>query len=187
MNSDNELVLATLKDKNEFRHIVKRYHDPLLRYVFRLGCPDGEDAEDILQDVFIKVYINLNDYDSTMKFSSWIYRITHNETMSYFRKKKIRPQTMESEEDLLLFELIPDEHNLEHESDKKRLSEVIKEILNNLDEKYRDVIILKYLEERSYEEISDILKKPTGTIATLLNRAKKQLEAELKKQNIHTI
>jgi len=187
IQSDEELVQATLGDKNNYRHIVRRYHDPLLRYVLRLGCKNEEDSEDILQEVFIKTYLNLNDFDPEMKFSSWIYRIAHNETMSHFRKMKIRPQPIEKEEDLLLFELIPDEYDMEKESDKKRITEIIQQALKAIDKKYRDVIVLKYLEERSYEEISDILQKPTGTIATLLNRAKQRLQVEFKKQNIHQI
>lgn len=185
IQSDEELVRATLGDKNNYRHIVERYHDPLLRYVLRLGCKNQEDGEDILQEVFIKTYMNLNEFDPDMKFSSWIYRIAHNETISHFRKMKMQPQPIESEEGLLLFELIPDKYNMEEESDKKRLTNAIQQALKKIDKKYRDVIVLKYLEERSYEEISDILQKPTGTIATLLNRAKQRLQEELKKQNMH--
>ena len=80
--TDQELVSDTLSDKHAFSAIVKKYEEPMRRYIKRLGCKDENEVDDVLQEIFIKVFINLNDYDPSLQFSSWIYRIAHNETIS---------------------------------------------------------------------------------------------------------
>jgi RNA polymerase sigma-70 factor, ECF subfamily len=140
---------------------------------------DG-DAEDILQEVFIKTYENLNDFDQDLKFSSWIYRITYNHSISYYRKNKAKMQTLSLEDNEILLEKLRSEFNLTESVDQKMLKEKVKELLSQLDKKYRDVLILKYLEDKDYTEISNILRKPMGTIATLLNRAKDKFREILK-------
>ena len=186
IKSDQELVIATLNDRHSFALIVERYQAPLKRYIIRLGCAYEYDVEDVLQEVFLKCYIHLNDYDPNLKFSSWLYRIAHNETMSLFRKKRVRPVTVTREEDLKLFDNIPEETDflgsLIKESDAKNLHNA----LGSINEKYRTVIVLRFFEEKSYTEISDILQIPEGTVATYLNRGKKELNEILsvKRTNI---
>ncbi len=182
--SDNEVVKLTLDNQEIYGEVVRRYHDKLLRYIKSLGCHNADDAEDILQEVFIKAYRNLNDYDISLKLSSWLYRIAHNQTVSFFRKASIRPQPLAKEEDLLLFDSLRADINLSADLDQQYLVDNLEAVLKKLDEKYRQVLILKYLEEKSYEEISDILQKPLGTVATLLNRAKAKLKKELKQGKI---
>lgn len=177
--SDNEVVKLTLDNQELYGEIVRRYHDKLLRYIKSLGCRNSDDAEDVLQEVFIKAYRNLNDYDLSLKLSSWLYRIAHNQTVSFFRKVNVRPQPLAREEDLILLESIQADINLSADLDREYLTDGLAKVLGKLDEKYRRVLVLKYLEEKSYEEISDILQKPLGTVATLLNRAKLRLKKEL--------
>ena len=186
IKSDQELVAATLNDRHSFALIVERYQAPLKRYIIRLGCADRCDVEDVLQEVFLKCYVHLNDYDSSLKFSSWLYRITHNETMSLFRKKRVRPVTMTTEEDLKLFDNIPEKtdflNDLIRESDAKNLHSA----LVSINEKYRTVIVLRFFEEKSYTEISDILQIPEGTVATYINRGKKELNEILSPKRTNT-
>src|SRR3989344_9578300 len=101
-----------------------------------------------------------------------------------FRKLKSRPQTIAFESDPDFLENICSDFNLEKEIDLITDKQLITDILNSLDYKYKEILELKFLEEKDYREISDILKKPLGTIATLINRAKKQFKKELIKQNI---
>lgn len=182
--SDNEVVKLTLDNQEMYAELVRRYHDKLLRYIKSLGCRNADDAEDVLQEVFIKVYRNLNDYDVSLKLSSWLYRIAHNQTVSFFRKVNVRPQPLAKAEDLVLLEFIQADINLSADLDQQYLSDNLEGVLNKLDEKYRRVLVLKYLEEKSYEEISDILQKPLGTVATLLNRAKTKLKKEIAQSKI---
>lgn len=183
--SDNEVVKLTLDNQEIYAELVRRYHDKLLRYIKSLGCRNADDAEDVLQEVFIKAYRNLNDYDTSLKLSSWLYRIAHNQTISFFRKVNVRPQPLAKEEDLILLDFIQADIDLSVDLDQKYLADNLEGILNKLDEKYRRVLVLKYLEAKSYEEISDILQKPLGTVATLLNRAKTKFKKELDNSKIN--
>jgi RNA polymerase sigma-70 factor (ECF subfamily) len=137
-----------------------------------------EDAEDILQDVFIKTYYNLNEFDDELKFSSWIYRIAHNQTVSEIRKKVSRPSIPLEKEDIDRFE---DAFDITKEIDNSFDREIIDKAISQLDEKYREVLILRYLDEKDYVEISDILKKPVSTVGNLIARGKILFEKEYKK------
>lgn len=182
--SDEELVKLTLENQGYFLYLIKRYETKLLSYILRISGVSHEEAEDILQNVFIKVYQNLNEFDKSLKFSSWIYRITHNEVISNYRKNKVRPQSVEVELDNKILDKLISDLDIEREIDKQYLRRNISEVLIAMDKKYREVLILKFLEEKDYKEISDIIKKPMGTVATFINRAKKQFKQELNKQNI---
>lgn len=176
---DQELVKAALQDPERYRFIVERYAPPLLRYIRRLTDCSTEDAEDILQDVFLKMYRNLNDFDPGLKFSSWAYRIAHNEVISAHRKRLARPQTNALPEDS--DDWLPDHARVELDIgiDRDLDSSAVRIALNQLEPKYRDPIVLAYFEGKSYAEISDILKKPPGTVATLINRGKERLRSFL--------
>src|SRR3989339_1384271 len=93
--TDEELVSLSLQNQDNYLFLIRRYQDKLLRYIQRISNVSLEDAEDILQEVFIKVYYKLNDFDPDLKFSSWIYRITHNQVISHYRKTQARPKTVE--------------------------------------------------------------------------------------------
>jgi RNA polymerase sigma-70 factor, ECF subfamily len=181
---DTELVKLSLENSDYFLCVVKKYEAPLMRYIRRITNVNFEDAEDLLQEIFIKVYTNLNGFDTNLKFSSWIYRIAHNEVISNFRKLKIRPKKINSEINGEMLEKIKSDLNIEKELDQEILKNKLNQVINHLDIKYKEVIILKYLENKSYEEISDIIKKPTNTVGTLINRAKKQLNNIIKNNNI---
>ncbi|PIR06485.1 MAG: hypothetical protein COV55_03005 [Candidatus Komeilibacteria bacterium CG11_big_fil_rev_8_21_14_0_20_36_20] len=181
--TDEELVEFALQKSDNFLYLMKRYETRLLRYIQRISNFSPEDAEDILQEVFLKVYQNLNNFDSGLKFSSWIYRITHNQVISTFRKSKARPEEITFEVGPIL-EKISNDFDIDKKIDSQYLKKNIAELLNALDDKYKEVLILKYLEGKDYKEISDILKKPVGTVSTLLNRAKKQFREKIQTKNI---
>ena len=182
--NDKELVQLSLQNQDYFLCLMKKYEAPLTRYIRRISNLDQETIQDVLQEVFIKVYQNLNDFEQSLKFSSWIYRITHNQLMSHYRKVKARPQTIILEDDSKILDNLISNIDIEKEINNQLNREIILQTLNNLDFKYREVLILRFLEDKSYEEISDILKKPTGTVGTLINRAKKEFKKLLGKQKI---
>jgi len=181
--TDEQIVTLTLKNQDYYLCLMKRYEAKLLNYILKISNISKEDGEDILQEVFIKSYQNLNDFDLNFKFSNWIYSIAHNATISAFRKKKVRPQTV-SWEDKDLNNILESTLDVENTSLQKLTYKQILKIINRLPLKYKDVLILKFMEGKDYREISDILHKPMGTIATLINRAKKSLKQELKKEDI---
>lgn len=183
--TDEELVKLTLKDEEFYLCIVRRYEDKLARYIRRITNINNEETEDILQEIFIKVYRNLNDFDQNLKFSSWIYRIARNMTIDHYRRRETRPRIMEIEENEIFLSLIEDKSHFLDEIDHKLLSHSINKVLNQLKDKYREVLILRFLEEKSYEEISDILRVPIGTVGTLINRGKKEFITTTKNMKIN--
>lgn len=181
--TDEQLVALTLKDENFYAILVERYEEKLSRYILRISGGSKEDVEDTLQDVFISAYKNLNDFDPDLKFSSWIYRIAHNKVISHFRKITARPKTVTYEGDGQLLNILASDLDIARDLERKYTGEEVRNILEELDEKYKEVLVLKFLEEKDYKEISDILEKPMGTVATLINRAKKQFkEKSLKRE-----
>lgn len=183
--TDTEIVAQTLQDKQFFGEIVDRYEAKLARYIARLGVRNPEDQLDVLQEIFLKVYKNLNGFDQSLQFSSWIYRIAHNEAISWYRKKNVRPEghMIADSEELLGF-LSAKEDTPDVDFDKAVNAQQVNEALQKIEDKYRQVLILRFFEHKEYEEISDILKIPIGSVGTLLHRGKKQLFSELNKQAI---
>ncbi len=161
-----------------FGFLMERYNEKLTFFIRRISFFQKEDIEDILQEVFIKVYKNLNEYDDSLKFSSWIYRITRNQTIDNIRKKSRHNQNLSLEEhDFEKF--LKSSVNLEKKYAEKETMEKTREAIMTLPLKYREVMVLKFLEEKNYDEMIDILKKPKGTIATLISRGKTLLQENL--------
>jgi len=175
--TDQKLVKLALANKQEFLALMQKYEKPLFYYIKRISGFSKEDAEDVLQDTFINIYKNLNAYDDNLKFSSWAYRIAHNQTISEFRKRKTRIHYFYEEKDLINLA-----DNLDNVDSKNilHLRADIESTLAKIPDKYREVLVLKFIEEKDYKEISDILKKPIGTVGTLINRAKKKFQKEFK-------
>ncbi len=178
--SDEEIVRRTLSDKEAFALLIERYEAKLLRYLERLGVGVRENRQDILQNAFVKAYRNLNSFDLSLAFSSWMYRIAHNEAMSFFRARRARPQVILSEEgEVLLTELRDEGADTAHHTELRISGERLAEAFAMLSPQQRDVLTLRFFEDRSYTEMSDILQVPAGTVSTLLYRAKRALRAAL--------
>jgi len=173
--TDVELVDLSLRQPNNFLCLLKRYEKKLLYYIMRISGFREEDAEDVLQEVFVKTYYNLRDFDTKLKFSSWIYRIAHNETVSAIRKKKVRPADLLDDE---AWVKLADKLDVVADLENKILNENIRQTISKIEPKYREVLILRFLEEKDYAEISDILKKPINTVSTLISRARKIFQKE---------
>lgn len=172
--SDEELAAAAVTDHRAFAEIIRRYQGKLFTYTMRISNVSKEEAEDILQDAFLKAYRNLNDFDTSLKLSSWLYRITHNQVISEYRKRSVRAHGHTVDIDDTVLERLASDVDTAREIDLKLLRQNIEDIMSEIDEKYREVLVLRFFEEQSYQEISDILRKPIGTVATLVNRAKSQ-------------
>jgi len=183
LKSDADVVKLVLVDSSFFEILVDRYEKKLKRYILRLGMFDNAVAEDLLQEVFIKVYQNLNDFDSAFSFSSWIYRISHNVVVSYFRKANVSPKILDISRGVDdgdnsdgVENLADDEVDLANEFDKKQLSKKVLQVLAEVPGEYREMLVLFYIEEKSYKEISDILKRPINTVSSMINRAKRKFK-----------
>lgn len=163
--TDEELVeLVRSKDKELYAEIIKRYQKKLMRYVINI-TQDEDKAADIVQNTFIKAYINLNGFNIKKKFSSWIYRIAHNEAINLLNKYK---KQLSLNQDMDLDSGI----SLEDRLIEKELKNRAHFCLGQIPLHYREPLSLYFLEEKSYEEISDILRIPVNTVGTRINRAK---------------
>lgn len=167
--TDEEVVeYVRTKDKESYAEIVLRYQNKLMRYSNSL-VHDEQKSVDIVQDAFIKAFINLNSFNSKKKFSTWMYRIVHNEAINKilrYKKEVSLPDDFDiaSDEDMEL--------NFSKEEIKIRMSSCITKIPLI----YREPLVLFFFEEKSYEEISDILRLPIGTVGTRISRAKNLLK-----------
>jgi RNA polymerase sigma-70 factor (ECF subfamily) len=185
ISEDNILVKSIQAgDTDLFAVIIERYQGKLFAYLYRL-IGSREEAEDLLQDVFIKAFKNMQSYDAERKFSSWIYRIAHNEAINYIKRRSLK--RFISWEDITTTKDKLISNSAEDGADKlwlrKEAIGEVDEAMNKLPIKYKQVLLLRYYSENSYEEISEILQKPVNTVGTLINRAKKKLAIEMEKIN----
>jgi len=171
--SDEEIVnLIQSGESDPFGVLIKRYEDKMRRYAKKF-LADKEDVEDIIQEVFIKTYRNIQGFDVKRKFSPWLYRIAHNELVNTLKnKKRILPLF---DLDVFLPHSLKD-NSLEKEIEKNDIKEVIDECLNLLELKYREPVILYYLEGLNYKEIADIMQIPVSTVGVRIKRAKEMLK-----------
>lgn len=176
--TDTELVFLVRQDPEYLLYIIERYKEKLYKYIQRRTDASPADMDDILQDVFIKIYKNINAYNDSLLFSSWIYRITHNHTIDWYRKnKKHRGISIDDEENKLIHILegeLSDDINTQDIKDEQIL--LLKKALEKMPPDQREIVLLHFFEEKSYEEISDILKISVTNVGVKIHRAKKLLK-----------
>ncbi|HVU06859.1 MAG TPA: sigma-70 family RNA polymerase sigma factor [Candidatus Paceibacterota bacterium] len=177
---DAALVQRALESSEEFGRIIEKYQEPLRRYIRRIARPTPDELDMLLQDIFIKAYENLNDFDQDLSFSSWVYRIAHNESIDHLRRKKHVGASLDDQayddDTMTLAETMAADDDVLAEVDRDYVKKNITSVLDRLEPKYRSVLVLKFLEDKDYNDISDILRKPPGTVATLIHRAKKEFK-----------
>jgi len=177
--SDEELVEKIRSEDNElYAEIVRRYQQKLYHYLRYLTNRPSE-AEDLLQNVFIKAYRNLFGFDTKKKFSSWIYRIAHNEGVSFLKKITRKKQVSLENVD---FSPKSEDDSIEDAFIKEEIRERVKQCLDELEAKYREPLVLYYFEDKSYREISDILRVPAKTVGTFIFRGKRLLKTICEKK-----
>ncbi len=162
---DEQIVeIVRTKDKELYVEIVLRYQAKLLRYA-RYLVQDKIKAAEAVQEAFIKAFINLNSFNPKMKFSSWIYRIVHNEVINVIKKNKRERPLLDNTD-------FDSGKDLEIDFTEKEIQERVSRCIDQMPAIYSEPLSLFYLEDKSYEEISDILRMPVGTVGTRINRAK---------------
>ena len=172
--TDEELVALVQGNNQEaFGVLMDRYQSKLVRYGKRF-LVHNEHITDIVQDVFIKTYTNIQSFDATRKFSPWIYRIAHNAFANELRRKS-RDKVVYVDFDTLVehpsYEFDPGE-----EEERVHIQALIEKGLDALSPTYKEIIVLYYIEEQSYQAISDILQVPMGTVGVRLRRAREALK-----------
>lgn len=175
--TDSEIVIRIRNGEHElFSQVIDRYEKRLIRYALTMVHRD-DTAADVVQNAYIKAYTNLQGFDTKKSFSSWIYRIVHNEAINSIKKYK-REVPLFTERELQSNEYIESEYIT-----KERILGA-SWCLSHMPVLYSEPLTLFFIEELSYEEISDVLRIPMGTVATRINRAKAMMKVLCQKQNI---
>lgn len=180
---DEELVLHIVKGKTElFSVIVDRYQLKVFSTAYNY-THDHEEARDLTQEIFIKLYNNLQSYKSKASFSTWLYRIAVNRCIDWTRKKKLNTVSTiydSGGDEVDIYDTIADSGgSLEEAFIKQENKDYIKKIVEGLPEIYKTVVILYYFEDFGPQEISDIIGIPKRTIETRLYRGKNLLKLRL--------
>lgn len=177
--SDEAVVLKVVAgDRELYRELIERYEGKLLRYA-KVLLHDRDDAADVVQEAFVGAYRNLKGFDTERRFSSWMYRIVHNVAQNMILKRKFL-SFLSPKEWLTKEETVSDgKGSLEAQFADSETKSIVKLYMDGLPAAYRDPLILFYLEERSYEEIGEILNMPIGTVGTRINRAKKMIRERI--------
>ena len=173
-------IAQTLRDDPElFGVIIDRYQAKLERYVRRISSLRGEELEDLIQDIFSKAFMYNETYDPRLSYNSWIYRIAHNETINMWKreKKRLHPSFDGEISQELIGALLDDSTRKDIDLTADR--ELVRDALENLKIKDSSILTLRFFDELSYGEISDVLRIPEGTVATNIYRAKKKLRREI--------
>lgn len=159
-------------DSEQYRALVERYHRGLIQHLYNL-VHDGDKAEDLAQEAFIRAYTKLDQYDERYAFSTWLYKIADNLA---FRDLK---QTKQVQLDTIADTIPDDRPSLQEQVERSFTKAAVRQALDRLPLGYRQVIVLYYWDGCSYEDIATIMERPIGTIRTWLFRAKEELRKEL--------
>jgi RNA polymerase sigma-70 factor (ECF subfamily) len=177
---DEDLAKRVQKGEEEsFRLLVARYKDKLTRYARRFLF-DQDDAKDLVQEVFIKAYVNIKTFDTARRFSPWLYRIAHNEFVNALRKRTAR-EKVEAElygddrSDAPAPQFLAKE-TADGSMRRGEIREMFYHALGKLDPKYREPLVLYYFEEMNYKTIAEVLQLPLSTVGVRLQRGKAMLK-----------
>lgn len=158
-------------DQQAYAALVNKYKNYAYSIALKI-VRDKEEAEEVAQDAFIKAYQNLNKFEQEAKFSTWLYRIVFNTSISYQRKQKLKKENIEN----VKYTIAADSPDKNEQDDRKRF---IKNALNKLSAADQTVITLFYLEELNLEEIGQITGTKSNSVKVKLHRARKKLAEEL--------
>ena len=180
--SDEELIKRFQKgDETAYVELVKRYKDKLTNFVYHY-IGDIDTTEDIVQDTMLKLYDKKDYYKEVAKFSTWIYTIARNLANTELRKKKRRKVTFLSHltKDGSNYDIESSDLSIEKHIENQFLIDLLQKAIQKLPNHFRTVILLRDVQGLSYQDVSEIIEAPIGTIKSRINRARIQLQAELK-------
>lgn len=176
---DDTLVSEALAGKEDsYSKLVDKYQKPLYFHIRKM-IKEVELVDDLVQEVFMKAFHNLNSYSNEYAFSTWIYRIATNHTIDYLRKKKLQTlsidQPYKTKDGDMEMQLPDESFSTDQPVMKKERKAIVQEAIDDLPEKYRLVIEMRHMEEKSYQEIAEILDLPLGTVKAHIFRARELL------------
>lgn len=183
---DDVLVEAAIGgEEKAYSQLVDKYERALYFHILKMVKDRGQ-VEDLVQEAFVKAFNNLNTYSNNYAFSTWLYRIATNHTIDYLRKKKLQTLSIDepvnTREGEMKMQLPDKEAATDRKIIRKQRQEMVRDAIEDLPEKYRKVIEMRHMEEKSYQEIADVLDLPLGTVKAHIFRAREMLYKALKEK-----
>jgi RNA polymerase sigma factor (sigma-70 family) len=186
---DSLLIKHALGGNQKAYHRLRmKYYDAIFKLVNRM-VRNRQEVEDLTQEAFIKAFTSLDKFDNQYSFSTWLYKIATNNSIDHIRKKKLQTfsinKPIESEESDYSFELPDTEPEPDQELIFSQRKKMLDEAMNSLPPKYRQVILMRHVDEKEYQEIAKTLKLPLGTIKAHIFRARELLYKQLRDKIRH--
>jgi RNA polymerase sigma factor (sigma-70 family) len=186
---DSALIRQALAcDQNAFRKLRLKYYAPISKLIGRM-IRNREEVEDLTQEAFIKAFTSLASFNEEYSFSTWLYKIATNNAIDHVRKRKLQTfsinQPIESDESDYSFELPDMEPEPDQELITAQRKKMLDDAMDSLPAKYRQVILMRHVEEKEYQEIAKTLKLPLGTVKAHIFRARELLYKQLRDKMRH--
>lgn len=174
---------AKANDQKAFARIAQKYNRPLFFHVARL-VRNQDIIDDLIQEIFLKAFDNIHSFDKNYAFSTWLFRIATNHSIDYLRKKKLQTLSIDepykTKDGEITIEIPDDSSEADDNIIREERVKIILEAIESLPERYEQIIRLRHMEEKSYQEISEILDLPLGTVKAHIFRARELLNKYLK-------
>jgi RNA polymerase sigma-70 factor (ECF subfamily) len=184
VHDDEKLIADALKgDQKAYTRLVEQHKKAIFHIINKIVRND-EAANDLVQETFMKAFSSLATYRSEYRFSTWLYKIAANASIDYLRKRRIHAlsldRPMETKDGTVEIEVADYSYHPELDLMRKQQRVSIEEAIDSLPKKYRDVIVYRHKDDKSYEEIADLLEIPVGTVKARIFRARELLKKKLK-------
>jgi RNA polymerase sigma-70 factor (ECF subfamily) len=181
---DSHFIQQALAGNNQaYKKLMHKYHDAIFNFIFKM-VHDRQQVEDLTQEAFIKAFSSLKNFNDEYAFSTWLYKIATNNSIDFIRKRKLQmysiDKPIESMDSDYTFELPDDSYEADRELISNQKTRLLNAAIAELPEKYKKVIRLRHVEEKSYEEIADVLHLPIGTVKAHIFRAREVLYRSLR-------
>jgi RNA polymerase sigma-70 factor (ECF subfamily) len=183
-SQDSELISkAKSGDENALQELLSKYKIAVYNLIYRM-VKDKQEAEDLTQETFIKTFKSLPSFNEEYAFSTWIFKIATNNCIDFFRKRKLKTYSLDKPIQYKTSEIQQEHPDPDFNAEKNMLarerSDMIKKAIDSLPEKYKEAIVLRHRQEKSYEEIAEMLDLPLGTVKARIFRAREMLNKALK-------
>jgi RNA polymerase sigma-70 factor, ECF subfamily len=182
--TEQALVISALGgDQKAYKALFEMYKQAIFHIVVKI-VRNPEEANDLVQETFIKAFGSLKTYDHSYRFSTWLYKIAANCSIDFLRKRRIDSMSLDkpisTRDGDVQMEIPDDTHNPERDLHDHERTIGIEEAIDSLPDKYREVIVLRHKDDKSYEEIAVLLEVPVGTVKARIFRARELLKKKLK-------
>lgn len=182
LQDDHWVVLAVRGDEKAYSELTQKYQKPLYFHVCKM-IRNPDFAEDLVQDIFLKAFKSLKNYKNDYALSTWLYRIATNHTIDYLRKKKLETLSIhadDSDDTHATIQLADEDSFTDEPMIRRERKNKVHEAIDQLPEKYREVILKRHIEEKSYQEIAEEMDIPLGTVKAHIFRARELLYKYMK-------